>query len=254
MVEQTDDRAAAEAMAAIGVDQTQSMVCPVCGFENLQGDDLCANCGADLASSDIPHASTPFERLLVDVPLDSLKTRPPFTVEAGTSVAEVVRRMRDEATADILVVDDGRLVGIFTERDAALKLAGPAGAGIDLATTPIRDVMTHDPVVLRAADSVAVAVQKMAVGGIPAHPTRAGRPAGGRHLRRRRVPPHPPDHRVTVPGAQPGFNTISQTSSRSPTPPMRARISGRRLSSRRMSSASSIGAAPLAPATASRRP
>ena len=87
--------------------------------------------------------------------------------------------MRDEETADILVVEGGRLVGIFTERDAALKLAGPAGAGIDLATTPIRDVMTHDPVVLRAADSVAVAVQKMAVGGFRHIPiTDDGRPTG----------------------------------------------------------------------------
>ena len=58
-------------------------------------------------------------------------------------------------------------MGIFTERDALLKLAAadrladPGG----LAAIRVGDVMTTDPVVLRADDSVAVAVQKMAVGG-----------------------------------------------------------------------------------------
>jgi CBS domain-containing protein len=176
VVEQTDDRATASSIAAAGVEQTQSMICPVCGFENLQGDDLCANCGADLRTSDIPQATTPFERLLVEVPLATLKTRPPFTVDASASVASVLAKMRDEETADILVTADGRLVGIFTERDATLKLVGSA---VDLAATPISDVMTADPVVLRGSDSIAVAVQKMAIGGFRHIPlVRDGQPVG----------------------------------------------------------------------------
>ena len=179
MVEQADDRIGADARAAVGVTPTQSMVCPVCGFENLQGDDLCANCGADLRTSDIPQATSPFERLLVEVPLATLKTRPPFTVDASTPVADVLRKMRDDETADILVVEGGRLVGIFTERDAALKLVGPAAAGRDLASLAISEVMTHDPVVLRGSDSIAVAVQKMAVGGFRHIPlVRDGAPVG----------------------------------------------------------------------------
>ncbi len=182
MSEQTDDRVRADVapLEATGGDR-RVMVCPVCGYENLQGDDLCANCGADLASSDIPHASSPFERLLVDVSLGMLKTRPPFTVDADTTVAEVLRRMKDEETADILIVERGKLIGIFTERDAAMKLVGAAGATADrdLSTTPIRDVMTADPVVLRASDSIAVAIQKMAVGGFRHIPlVRDGQPIG----------------------------------------------------------------------------
>lgn len=180
MTEQTDDRISAD-VAPLAADTTdrREMVCPVCGYGNLQGDDLCANCGADLRTSDIPQATTPFERLLVDVPLRALKTRSPFTADARDSVADVLRRMRDEETADVLVLDGGRLVGIFTERDAALKLAGDASADRDLATTPIADVMTHDPVVLRANDSIAVAVQKMAIGGFRHIPlVDDGRPIG----------------------------------------------------------------------------
>jgi CBS domain-containing protein len=166
MTEQTDDRARADlAPLAEAAEDRRVMVCPVCGYENLQGDDLCANCGADLRTSDIPQATTPFERLLVDVPLRSLKTRAPFIVQTTDSIADVLQQMRDSETADVLVLDGGRLVGIFTERDAALKLAGPDSPVRDFASTPIEDVMTHDPVVLRANDSIAVAVQKMAVGG-----------------------------------------------------------------------------------------
>ena len=77
MTEQTDDRVRALTadLAPEGADR-RVMVCPVCGYENLQGDDLCANCGADLATSDLPQATSPFERLLVEVPLKSLKMRP----------------------------------------------------------------------------------------------------------------------------------------------------------------------------------
>ena len=201
MTEQTDDRVLADAAAAgssgsaggdaqpaesadvapLAADTTDRrvMVCPVCGYANLQGDDLCANCGADLMSSDIPQATTPFERLLVDVPLGALKTRPPFTVEASTPVADVVARMRSDETADVLIIEDGRLVGIFTERDVALKLAGPDALGGDAGAGPISGLMTGDPVVLRSTDSIAVAVQKMAVGGFRHIPlVRDGQPIG----------------------------------------------------------------------------
>jgi CBS domain-containing protein len=176
MVEQTDDRLLGQAVAASMVTPTQSMVCPSCGFENLQGDDLCANCGADLRAADIPQATTPFEKLLVDVRLRALETGPPVTVGTDASVRDVLELMRTRSTACILVTDQGRLAGIFTERDALMKLAGSANVSD---ATPIGDVMTRDPVVLRADDSVAVAVQKMAVGGFRHIPLVAdGRPTG----------------------------------------------------------------------------
>jgi CBS domain-containing protein len=74
----------------------------------------------------------------------------------------------------VLVVDDGRLVGIFTDRDAVLKVAGrPVSA------RPIADYMTRDPVVLRHDDTIAVAINKMAVGGFRHIPIlEHGRPTG----------------------------------------------------------------------------
>ncbi len=182
MVEQTDDRATSNAgpTPPLPGSASSTMLCPVCGYANLQGEDECANCGADLRSSDIPVAVTQFERLLVDVKLRSIETRRPFTASADDSVAAVLEAMCTKETADVLIVDGGRLAGIFTERDALIKLAGlAAGTPSALGATPIRDVMTVDPVVLRPDDSVAVAVQKMAVGGFRHIPlVDDGRPIG----------------------------------------------------------------------------
>lgn len=176
MVEQTDDRLLAGNLDSASDAAAQSvMVCPSCGFENLMGADACANCGSDLMTSDIPVAATEFERLLTQVPLSALAPRPCVTAAADTAIADVLRTMRDSREAGIVVTDPGgRVVGIFTERDALLKVAGR-----DLPDGPISTVMTADPVVLRADDSLAVAIQKMAVGGFRHVPIVAdGRPVG----------------------------------------------------------------------------
>lgn len=176
MVEQTDDRLLAETVGtAPDAAAASVMVCPACGFENLMGADACGNCGSDLMTSDIPVAATEFEHLLTQIPLGALAPRPCVTVGTDTAVADVLRTMRDNREAGVVVTGDGgQVVGIFTERDAVLKLAGR-----DLPSGPISAVMTSDPVVLRADDSLAVAIQKMAVGGFRHIPIVAdGRPVG----------------------------------------------------------------------------
>lgn len=78
-----------------------------------------------------------------------------------TTVAAAARLMKERTVGAVMVVaTDGRLAGIFTERDALLKVAGRALDGLTVA-----EVMTPDPVVLRADDTVAIAIHKMAVGG-----------------------------------------------------------------------------------------
>ena len=136
------------------------MICPVCDYENLQGVDQCENCGADLRTSDIPRPGGEFEARLVRESLGSLDPSPPVLLPAQTPVAEAIRTMQQREVDCVLVGDDGRLAGIFTERDALLKLAGR-----ELDGTAVSDVMTPDPVVLRNDDSIAVAIHKMAVGG-----------------------------------------------------------------------------------------
>ena len=150
------------------------MRCPQCGFENLMGSDICDNCGADLAGRDTPDPATSYRGPLLGEHLDALEVGEPELIDVSADAEEAVRRMHDNGTDCVLVVDDGRLVGIFTDRDAVLKVAGRA-----IEARPIADLMTRDPVVLRHDDTVAVAIHKMAVGGFRHIPiVEDGRPRG----------------------------------------------------------------------------
>jgi CBS domain-containing protein len=136
------------------------MRCPQCGFENLIGSDICDNCGADLAGRDTPEPATSFRGPLLGEHLDELESGPLEIVDITADAAEAVRRMHDNGTDCVLVVENDKLVGIFTDRDAVLKVAGRP-----LEARPIAELMTHDPVVLRHTDTIAIAINKMAVGG-----------------------------------------------------------------------------------------
>jgi CBS domain-containing protein len=61
-------------------------------------------------------------------------------VEPGDSVRLAVLRMLEEGVGSVAVTDQGRLVGIFTERD----LLALAGAGTDLDAVKVGDVMTKE--------------------------------------------------------------------------------------------------------------
>jgi signal-transduction protein with cAMP-binding, CBS, and nucleotidyltransferase domain len=140
------------------------MRCPACGFDNLIGSDVCDNCGADLAGRDVPEAATSYRGPLLGEHLDELlhelNVGEPDILDASADVDAAVQVMHTKGSDCVLVVDHGRLVGIFTDRDAVLKVAGrPAER------QPIADLMTRDPVVLRHDDTIAVAINKMAVGG-----------------------------------------------------------------------------------------
>ena len=150
------------------------MRCPTCGHENLLGSDVCDNCGSDLAGHDTPQSPTTFRGQLLGEHLDALSIAAPETLDIDANVDEAIRRMHDKGVDCILVTAAGRLVGIFTDRDAVVKVAGqPVGA------RSISTLMTRDPVVLRHDETIAVAINKMAVGGFRHIPiVEAGRPTG----------------------------------------------------------------------------
>jgi CBS domain-containing protein len=136
------------------------MLCPVCRFENFEGEDTCGNCGADLRASDIPQPATEYRGPSLGVPLETLTIAPPATISPDVPVAQAIQRMHAEGLDALLVCDNDRLLGIFTDRDAVVKAAGKQLSAFD-----VRDFMTPDPVVLRHDETLAVAINKMAVGG-----------------------------------------------------------------------------------------
>jgi CBS domain-containing protein len=76
---------------------------------------------------------------------DVMRTRV-VSVEPGDSARLAVLRMLEEGVGSVAVCEEGRLVGIFTERDV-LTLAGD---GTDLDGVRVGDVMTRQPVTVDA--------------------------------------------------------------------------------------------------------
>lgn len=148
--------------------------CPGCGYENLTGADICENCGADIFGVDVPQQAPAFQGQLLGEHLDRLGAPAPLTVPPNTPIMEAIHLMLRNQADCLLVVSDDRLVGIFTDRDAVVKVAGKR---VD--TFHVRDFMTPDPVVLRHDEPIAVAIHKMAVGDFRHIPILdKGRPTG----------------------------------------------------------------------------
>ena len=82
---------------------------------------------------------------------DLLSNQVVVSVEAHQTVLEAARLMVDHYIGAVPVLEQGRLVGIFTERDLMNRVV--VGA-INPANTPVRQVMTEDPMTVRPDDSL----------------------------------------------------------------------------------------------------
>lgn len=145
----------------MAVSQGSYIVCPGCGEENIRGTDRCENCLYPLRSTDIPDAYQSVSESPLTSTLAEIRLHKPTLVAPDTPVREVVVLLRDNPAGAVLIVQDGRAIGIFTERDVLRKIAGIW----DRLEQPVADYMTPDPVVLRESDSIAVAFNKMGDGG-----------------------------------------------------------------------------------------
>lgn len=150
------------------------MLCPTCRHDNFEGEENCANCGADLVGTDLPESALEYGDTVLGEHLEALGVGAFQAVSPSEGVAEAIRSMHQSGADCLLVVDDGRLVGIFTDRDALAKATDKR-----LALYTIGDFMTPDPVVLRREDTLAIAIHKMAIGEFRHIPiVDGGRPIG----------------------------------------------------------------------------
>jgi CBS domain-containing protein len=67
------------------------------------------------------------------------------TVQTTMNVTQVAALMKSHGLGAILVLENGQLMGIFTERDALFRVAA---AGLDSNTTSVGEVMTANPVTI----------------------------------------------------------------------------------------------------------
>jgi CBS domain-containing protein len=114
----------------------------------------------------------------LDDRITTLLPAEPICVPATTTVHEAVGRMLAARQACVLVVDDQRrLVGIFTERDVLTRVVG---RDLNVRETPLHAVMTREPEALSAQSRIAYALNRLSVAGYRTVPIvdDDGRPIG----------------------------------------------------------------------------
>jgi len=91
-----------------------------------------------------------------------LKLQAYHVVPRDTLVKHAVKLMREQRTGCLLVTENDRLVGIFTERDVARKVVC---ADLNLKEDVVGDYMTTNPETLPPDAPIAFALNLMAIGG-----------------------------------------------------------------------------------------
>lgn len=86
-----------------------------------------------------------------------MMTPSPRTCSTFSSVLEAVLIFRDEDCGAVPVLEDGKPVGVVTDRDVALAVAD---AGPDLATRPVSEIMTQGVVSVLPEDGVDTIVER----------------------------------------------------------------------------------------------
>ncbi len=151
------------------------MKCPFCGFNNLAGEDLCEHCGESLTNFEGARPRDRLEKSIVKDAIEKIETPGMATVAPNASVKEVVEQLARHNRC-ILVTEGDQLVGIVTERDVLFKFMGSAK---NAETTPVSQIMTAKPETLEPSDKIALALNKMTIGGFRHIPiTRQGVPQG----------------------------------------------------------------------------
>lgn len=145
--------------------------CSYCGGSNLDGADTCEHCLEPLGEPVLGRVESDVERSLLNDKVVLLLPRKPIVVEPTLSVREVLQLLVERSIGCVLIVDDGRLAGIFTERDAIVRI----GATIEeVGERSVADFMTPNPETIDVDAQIAYALQKMDVGGYRHLPVMSG--------------------------------------------------------------------------------
>jgi CBS domain-containing protein len=101
---------------------------------------------------------------MLGLPIKSvLEPRKLVTAAPQASVSEAARLMKDGKVGAVLVVEGGRLVGIFTERDALFRVIA---GGLDPDATALGEVMTPDPTTVGPHETFGYALLLMHENGL----------------------------------------------------------------------------------------
>jgi CBS domain-containing protein len=103
-------------------------------------------------------------------------TADPRTVEASATLVDAAREMRDGDVGAVIVVENGSVAGIVTDRDIVVRAVAD---GRDPGSTRVSEVATMNPTTLTVDQSVDDAIRVMREQNIRRIPVvQDGRPAG----------------------------------------------------------------------------
>jgi CBS domain-containing protein len=86
-------------------------------------------------------------------------TANPRTATPAQSLAEAAQIMQSEDVGSVPVVEDGRLVGVLTDRDIAIRAVAE---GVDVQTLNVGDVASREPVTVEPGQDLDEALALMA--------------------------------------------------------------------------------------------
>lgn len=138
------------------------MKCPYCGADNISGIDDCESCHGDLSSLDGVVPSSAIERVLMEDPISKMRPRESICVKPHESILDAVRKMNQGKVGCALVCEGDETVGILTEWDIVYRVLAKKKRPKDV---KVAEAMTPNPVTLDEDDSLAYALNRMAVGG-----------------------------------------------------------------------------------------
>jgi len=107
---------------------------------------------------------------------DVIAEQEPITASESITVSAAAQLMKRNEVGAVMVVEEGRLVGVFTERDALFRVLAE---GRDTRTTRLADVMTRNPTTIHPDRPFPEALHIMYEGGFRHVPVvEDGRPVG----------------------------------------------------------------------------
>jgi CBS domain-containing protein len=86
-------------------------------------------------------------------------TADPLSITPSDQIVEAARLMRDEDIGSLPVTDEGRLVGMLTDRDIAVRVIAE---GKSPTSTTVGEVFSHDPVAAQPDQDLDKALHLMA--------------------------------------------------------------------------------------------
>ncbi len=144
------------------------MICPDCGHDNIDGDDLCDACGQPLVHIDL--SASELEQTITRETIKALSPHTPIAISPGTSLGDAIQKLVENRIGCVLVNQGEELLGIFTERDVLNRISEDP----QVMDRPVEEFMTKSPTTATMDDSIAYALHTMDLGGYRHLPIMSG--------------------------------------------------------------------------------